>query len=133
MVDNKLTMTKNSYRSIEEVPVWRKAHELTLHVYKVTVKFPQSELYGLISQLRRSSASIPANITEGFYRNSTKELLQFLYTARGSCGETRYHLTLAKDLIFLSEKEYFELESGYSEVSKQLNGWIKSLRSKINK
>lgn len=124
-------MVNNIYKSVEEVPVWQKAHSLTLLIYKVTEKFPKSELYGLTSQLRRSSASIPANITEGFYRNTTKELLQFLYNARGSCGETTYHIRLAKDLKFIPEKDYPQLEAGYIEVSKQLNGWIKSLRKKI--
>lgn len=74
---------KKSFKSVEEVPVWVKTHELTLKVYKLTAFFPKSELFGLTSQLRRSSSSVPANITEGFYRNSTKELIQFLYNARG--------------------------------------------------
>lgn len=123
---------KTKYQSVEEVPVWQKAHELALLVYKLTEKFPKTELYGLIAQLRRACASIPANISEGFYRNSTKELLQFLYNARGSLGEVLYHLRLAKDLGYLKEKEYTLLRNGYDEVGKQLNGWIKSLRSKLN-
>lgn len=122
---------RNKYQSVEEVPVWEKSHELTLLIYKVTDKFPKREIYGLTSQLRRSSSSIPANISEGFYRKSTRELLQFLYTARGSCGETLYHIKLAKDLGYLREVDYKLLKNGYHEVGRQLNGWIKSLRSKI--
>ncbi|MBI3289919.1 four helix bundle protein [Candidatus Microgenomates bacterium] len=121
----------NKYQSVEEVPVWQKAHELTLVVYKVTKEFPGTEVYGLTSQLRRASSSIPANITEGFYRNSTKELLQFLYNARGSCGETLYHSRLALDLGYLTKVIYTQLKDGYDEVGKQLNGWIKSLRKKL--
>lgn len=125
-------MVKNKYQSVEEVPVWKKAHGLVLLVYKYTENFPRVEIYGLITQLRRACASIPANISEGFYRNSTRELLQFLYIARGSCGETLYHLRLSRDLGFLMERDYLLLKEGYEEVGKQLNGWIKSLRNKLN-
>ena len=120
------------YQSIEEVPVWIKAHEMVLKVYKLTESFPKSELFGLTSQLKRSASSVPANITEGFYRNSTKELLQFLYNARGSLGETKYHILLSKDLKYLKEKDYLLIKNGYEEVGKQLNGWIKSLRLKLS-
>ena len=121
----------NKYRQVEEAPVWQKAHELTLLVYKVTRNFPGSELYGLTSQIRRSSSSIGANITEGFHKNSTKELIRFLYNARGSCGETLYHLRLAKDLDYLKNKDFEALLLGYNEVGKQLSGWISSLRKRL--
>lgn len=122
---------QNKYQKIEEVPVWQKAHGLTLEIYKITEKFPKSETFGIISQLRRASSSIPANITEGFYRKSTKELIQFLYNARGSYGETIYHLILAKDLKYLTEAEYRLLREDCEQIGKQLNGWIKSLRAKL--
>ncbi len=121
----------NAYQAITEVPVWKKSHELVLKIYILTESFPKSEQFGVTSQLRRSASSIPANITEGFYRKSTKELLQFLYNARGSLGETLYHLLLSKDLHLLKDEEYQALSEGYNEVGKQLNGWIKSLRARI--
>lgn len=121
----------NKYKSVDEVPVFQKVHGLVLEVYKVTKAFPKEEVYGLISQLRRSSSSIPANISEGFSRNSTKELVQFLYNARGSCAETLYHLKLSKDLGYLKPDSYKFLKDGYDEVGKQLNGWISSLRRKF--
>lgn len=123
---------KIQYKTVEGLPVWQKAHQLTLSIYKATKGFPKSEIYGLISQLRRSSSSIGANISEGFSRNSTKELIQFLYNARGSCAETLYHLRLSKDLNYLNDMTYQELKSGYDEVGKQLNGWIPSLRRKLS-
>lgn len=116
------------YTSVEELPVWQTAHSLTLQVYKLSSKLPSAEQYGLVSQLRRAASSIPANITEGFYRKSIKELLQFLYVARGSLGETKYHLLLARDLDYITNKEYEEMLSGYDNAGKQLNGWINSLK-----
>lgn len=127
-------MIKNTYRynNLEEVPVWLKSHRLVLNIYDITSKFPKPETFGLTSQLRRSSASIPANIAAGLYRNSTKELIQFLYQARGSLGETLYHLRLAKDLTFVELNKPVLLTKSYEDVGKQLNAWIKSLKN-INK
>ncbi len=121
----------NIYKLIEEVPVWQKAHSLALGVYKVTKSFPTIEIYGLTSQTRRSVSSIPANITEGFYRNSTKELIQFLFNARGSLGEMVYHLKLSKDLGYLKDRDHLLLLESCNEVGRQLNGWIKSLKNKL--
>lgn len=122
---------KKKFNTVEDIPVWNLSHELTLKIYRLTENFPKLESYGLTSQIRRSASSIPANISEGFYRNSTKELLQFLYNARGSYGETLYHLRLSKDLGFIDAINYRNLEESYSSFGKQLNGWIRSLRAKI--
>lgn len=130
---NMETKTKNKILTVEQIPVWMKAHSFVLHIYSLTKKFPKDEIYGLISQLRRSTSSIPANISEGFYRNSTKELIQFLYNARGSLGETSYHIRLAFDLGYISEEEYVRLYKEIEAIGKQLNGWIKSLKSKLSK
>lgn len=127
-----MMIKKIKFYTVDDIPVWQLSHQLTLNVYKLTEKFPKTETYGLTSQIRRSSSSIPANITEGFYRNSTKELIQFLYNARGSYGETLYHLRLAKDLGFINESEYINIIENYVSLGKQLNGWIKSLKTKIN-
>lgn len=119
------------YQKVEEVPVWKKTHELTLFVYKITRYFPKDELYGIVSQIRRAASSIPANIAEGFYRGTMRQLLQFLYNSRGSLGETVYFVRLSRDLKYLKDKDFIELISGYDNAGKQLNGWIKSLQSKI--
>ena len=120
----------NKIHSFEDIPVWKKAHELTLKIYLFTKKFPKEELYGLTSQIKRSSSSIPANIAEGIGKNTTKELINFLYNARGSCVETVYHLILAKDLSYVSKIDYQKLRFEYNNVGKQLNGWIRSLKLK---
>lgn len=119
------------YKQVEELPVWSKSYGLTLIVYEMTKKFPANETYALTSQIRRSASSVPANITEGYSRNSTKELLQFLYNARGSNAETIFHLKLSKDLKYLSQENFIILEEGYNEIGKQLNGWISSLKKKL--
>lgn len=117
--------------NFEELKVWKEAHELVLKVYKLTKKFPKDERFRLIDQLCRSSASIPANIIEGRARKTTKEYLQFLYTARGSIAETKYHLLLARDLGYLSDSTYEEFIESYDIVGKMLNGLITSLKEKI--
>ena len=99
-----------------------------LEVYKITNRFPKEERFSLTSQIRRSSASVPANIVEGQSRNTTKEYLQFLYHARGSLEETRYHLLLARDLEYLPKDQYDLIEKQYEEVSKMLNSLIKNMK-----
>ena len=88
-------MEIKSYRELE---VWKKAHELTLLVYKITERFPRTDLYGIVSQVRRSSSAGAANVAEGFGRGTTKEFLRVLYIARGELEETRYFMLLSKDL-----------------------------------
>ena len=114
--------------SFQELKVWQEAHKLVLKIYKITKEFPEEERYRLTDQLCRSAASTPANIVEGQSRQTTKEYLQFLYTARGSVAETKYHLLLAKDLEYLEDSDYSEIIMGYDNVGKMLNGLIASLK-----
>ena len=124
-------VNKTKYKNFEELPVLQCAHRLTLNIYRLSKIFPKDETYALTSQIRRASSSIGANIAEGFDKNTTKDLLKFLYIARGSCSETIYHLLLARDLSYISLSEYNEVRSGCDEVGKQLNGWISSLKKKL--
>ena len=96
-----------------KLKVWQETHELVLQIYKVTASFPQSEIYGLVTQLKRAAYSVPSNIVEGQSRNTTKEYLQFLYNSRGSLEEVRYFLLLSKDLDFISVDTYETLEGRY--------------------
>lgn len=115
----------------ENLGVWRKAHEFTLLVYKLTKKFPPEEKFSLCDQLRRSASSVPTNIVEGNERNSKKEYIQFLYTSKGSLAESKYHILLAKDLGYISEGEYTKLIGLANEIGRMLNGLILYLKSKI--
>lgn len=109
--------------------VWERAHQLTLAVYKATVPFPKDELYGLTSQIRRACASIPANIAEGCGRDGDAEFARFLRIAMGSASELDYHLLLARDLGFLNEMVYEQLENELREVRRMLNSFIQKLRA----
>jgi four helix bundle protein len=114
-----------------KIDVWRKAHRLTLQVYEVTRNFPTEELYGLTSQLRRASASVPANVAEGCGRGTQAELARFLHIAMGSASELEYHLLLAHDLQFIPSEPYAQLDQEVNEVKRMLNGFIKTVKSNI--
>ncbi len=117
----------NLMRNFQELSIWQKAHTLTLKVYLITKEFPKDELYGLISQMRRSSSSIPTNIAEGCGRNSDPELRKFLIISSGSCSELQYQLLLSKDLKFISEDVCKELSEQVIEIRKMIHSFIKKL------
>jgi four helix bundle protein len=109
--------------------VWQKAHQLTLAVYQITATFPREELYGLTSQLRRCSASIPANLAEGCGRNGDAELARFCSIAMGSASEWEYHLLLAKDLKLIQAKDHAELSQRATELKRMLTALIQKLNA----
>ena len=86
--------------------VWEKSHLITLEVYKLTKKFLKEELYGIVSQLRRSSSSAPTNIAEGFARNTDADTVKYYQIAISSLQETEYLILLAKDLEYLQDPEF---------------------------
>ena len=118
-------------KSFQELEVWQKAHHLALQTYRVTDGFPVRERYGVVSQVRRSAASVPANIAEGFGRRSTRVLLQFLTNANGSLEETRYFLLLGRDLGYLKRELYDELDKECTSVAQMIAGLGRSLRSRL--
>ena len=93
-------------KDFRQLKVWEKSHQLALAIYKATKEFPKEELYGLTSQIRRSSMSIPTNIAEGCGRNTDADFARFLQMAMGSASETEYQLILARDLEFLPKDSY---------------------------
>jgi four helix bundle protein len=117
-------------KNYKELVVWRKAHEMTLDVYGATRQFPKEELYGLTSQLRRSAASIGANIAEGSGRRSEKEICRFLQIARGSASEAEYHILLAHDLQLLRDEEFRQLTRKADELQRMLTALIQSFQAK---
>ena len=100
-------------KDFRELKVWSKGHKLTLTSYRLTNGFPKHELFGLTSQIRRCSASIPANIAEGCGRVGNSELHRFLQIACGSVNELEYHFLLARDLAYLSVNDF---DSAHKEL-----------------
>jgi len=117
-------------KDFKELRVWQKSHLLTLAVYNATKSFPRDELYGLISQIRRSAISIPSNISEGCGRLSDKELSHFLVIANGSASELAYQLLLSKDLKYISELDFNQFDQDLTQIRKMLNAFVKQLNSK---
>jgi S23 ribosomal protein. len=110
--------------------VWQKAHELTLEVYRATARFPKEELYALTSQLKRAAASVAANIAEGCGRGSDPEFARFLMISMGSASELEYHLLLARDLKYLTQEDYQNLDGRVTEVKRMLASLIQKTRSR---
>lgn len=117
-------------KTYKELIVWQEAYKLVLVVYRLTKVFPQFEIYGLVSQLRRAVVSVPSNIAEGFNRKTKSGYLQFLYISRGSLQEVDFLLILSKDLSYLSEKDYLELKNRVDLIGRLLSGLINSIESK---
>jgi len=107
-------------KDVKELDVFKLAHSLVLRIYKVTESFPKTETYGLTSQLRRASISIPANLAEGANRISRKEFKHFIGIAKGSSGEIQYLIRLAKDLNYLKDKDFEDLKGDYIRVAQML-------------
>ena len=116
-------------QSSKSLKVWEKAHVLTLDVYQSSKGFPRDEMYGLTSQVRRSAASIGANIAEGSCRKGDCEFGRFLQIAMGSASELEYHLLLARDLELLRLADYQRLLDEVIEVKRMLASFIHKLRA----
>ena len=116
--------------SVEELDVFKRAHQVTLKIYQISGKFPADEKFGLVSQMRRAAASIATNLIEGSYRLNRAEYRQFVGIARGSSGELKYLILLAKDLGYLLKNDYADLRAQLDEISKMLMGLAKSLAAR---
>jgi four helix bundle protein len=114
----------------KELDVWKKSIALTTEIYKLTIRFPDTERYGLISQIRRASTSIAANIAEGWGRGSTGEYIQFLTVARGSLMELETHLIIARNLQFLTSDEFDAVSKPVEDIGKMLNRLIGALKTR---
>ncbi len=116
-------------RNYKDLRVWDEAHRLTLSLYKITQTFPKEERFGLTSQIRRASSSIAANLAEGCGRRSDGEMARFIQIAMGSGSELSYHLLLARDLVFLRNEEYGELNASLGRVMRMLSALSSKVRN----
>lgn len=117
-------------RDFRQLGIWVKSHELVLRVYDATAEFPKEEQYGLTSQIRRASVSVPANIAEGCGHQSDSEFARYLQLAAASATELQYHIILARDLSYLESERYTELSGAVEELKKMLATFIKRVRSR---
>jgi four helix bundle protein len=120
-------------RDFTQLKVWERSHQLTLAAYKATTTLPREEQYGLKSQIRRSCASVPANIAEGCGRGSNADLARFLQMALGSASELQYHLLLVHDLSYLDPHAYERLSGEVTEIKRMLTSFIENLRAFADK
>lgn len=107
---------ERSDKGFRKLIVWQRAHQLTLLIYKLTENFPESEIYGLTSQLRRASVSVPANIAEGYGYGRKGQTGRFLDIAQGSLSEVEYCLILSLDLTYINQEEYDQSETLRAET-----------------
>ena len=118
----------SAVRTFHDLVVWRKAFELCLDVYRVTASFPSHEKYGITSELRKTSRSVPYNIAEGHRRRSTLEYIRFLDIAHGSAAELETQLYLSRALTYLDEQGTDVLLQRLFEVERMLTALKRSLR-----
>ncbi|MGA8762571.1 MAG: four helix bundle protein [Candidatus Sulfotelmatobacter sp.] len=116
----------------EDLKAWRRAMDLVLEVYRSTSSFPRQEIHGLTSQMRRAAVSVPSNIAEGKGRFSRKELLQFLFHARGSLLELQTQITIGCELGFLAPEPGQRLTDLAAEVGRLLNGLVNRFQSPVD-
>jgi len=114
-------------QSFYQLDIWKNGYALVLNIYRATERFPTSERYGLIDQLRRSSNSIIANIAESQGRHSYNDKIRVLYQSRGEVFETRSHLKVAEGLGYLRGEEFNVLDREYEGLLIGINAYIKYL------
>ena len=118
-------------KDFKDLKVWQEGHNIAVKIYKSTRNFPKDEMYGLVSQMKRSVVSITANVAEGFGRYHFKEKIQFYYIARGSASELESEIMIAKDVGYMSQDEANSLKDSIVEIRKMLNGLIRSAQKKV--
>jgi four helix bundle protein len=118
-------------RDYTKIAAWTAADDLTVAVYERTKAFPTQELYGITSQVRRASFSVPANIAEGASRNTQRDYLHFLYIARGSLSETQYFVHLAQRLGYLNSENADILNSQIKRTFGRLHGLIEAVAAQV--
>ncbi len=116
------------YRPHRDLDVWKKSMEFVKDVYQATEPFPKSEIYGLISQMRRAAISTPSNLAEGAARKGPKEFKQYLSIAQGSISELDTQIELALLLEYIDKKTYIDLMQKLGIISKMLFGLARSLK-----
>jgi four helix bundle protein len=121
-------MEKQIIKTYRDLKIWQKSIEMVTVIYKLTSHFPNRELFGITSQIRRSSISIPSNIAEGYGRYSRKEYIRFLGISLGSLYEMQTQLQISLNLGYLSSENFHSLSEGSKEIERMLSGLIRKLK-----
>ncbi len=112
----------------KDLIIWKKSREFCKEIYEVTITFPDSEKFGLVSQLKRASVSVPSNIAEGASRKSNKDFARFLEIAIGSCYEIETQLLISNDLNFLKDNDLNSLTAHLESIIKMISKFKSSLK-----
>ena len=115
----------------KDLRVWQQSIEMVTSIYLLTQTFPKEELFGLVSQMRRASVSVPSNIAEGYARGTDKEKLHFLRVSSGSMSEVETQLMLSLNLGYINQEKYNELAEAIVSIWKQLNALISSIKKRL--
>lgn len=118
-------------KNYQELNIWKRSVEIVIEIYNTSKNFPKEELYGLTSQIRRASVSIPSNIAEGFNRYHNKEFRQFLYISLGSCAEVETQLFIAQRLNYVDQEKASKLIKELGEIGKMINNLIKKINNTL--
>ena len=116
-------------RDFHQLSVWQKSHQFTLDVYTLTRAYPKDELFGLTSQIRRSSSSIATNIAEGCGRGSDADFGRFLQMAMGSASESEYQILLSFDLNYIDENQFKQMNAKVTEIKRMLSSLISKTKA----
>jgi len=119
----------STIKSFEELIIWQEARKFTNNIYNLTKKYPQEEMYSLISQMRRAAVSVMSNIAEGFDRRTTKEFISFLIIARASVSEVQNDLYISLDLNYINNEDFKIYYNHAQKIAKLINGLITYLKS----
>jgi four helix bundle protein len=116
-------------QTFEDLHIYQRARELTNQIYTITKTVEFSKDFALIDQIRHAAVSVMSNVAEGFERGSKIEFIQFLYIAKGSCGEIRAQLQIAKDLKYISDEKYIKLYKLAQMISAMISNFIAHLQT----
>lgn len=119
-------------KSFTDLNVWQEGHKLVLMIYDITKNFPQSERFGLIDQMRRSSESVTSNVAEGFGRQTYKDKIKFYYMAQGSLTELKNQLLIAYDVGYIKENNFQKIANKANSVHRLLQGIIRKSKTFLN-
>jgi len=115
----------------KDLRVWQQSMDLVSMIYMMTKSLPKEELFGLVSQIRRASVSIPSNIAEGYARGTDREKLHFLRISSGSMSEVETQLIMCMKLGYISQEQYDEISEKLTAVWKQLNSLISAIKNRM--